>query len=175
MQENKVTFPGNRVSAVFFSISAGALAMIFLVAIVSLFEGWSIHEVASEFWGLRSVIITLVTVATLSFQHKAVFMRKANENKIHFWKQFTPLFVYRKRDFDVEELSTNTRKSTSTNDNGNRTTSYATYVYDGGKQIFVFDGTNDDLCDLVPELNSDSNEKLLESNPESNNSEEWWK
>ncbi|MBR18809.1 MAG: hypothetical protein CMA64_01465, partial [Euryarchaeota archaeon] len=80
-------------------------------------------------------------------------------------------------------LSTNTRTSTSTSDNGSRTTSYTTYVYEGGKQIFVFDGTKDDLRDLVPELTRNSNEKSTVSsdNPadgdkpiENSESKEWW-
>ena len=183
MQDNKITFPGNRISGAFFTGSAVLLVMMSILSVVVLFEGWSIHEVALEWWRLRFSIIVLVGVATLSFQHRAVFMRKANENKIHFWKQFTPFFTYTKREFDVENLSTNTRTSTSTSDNGSRTTSYTTYVYEGGKQIFVFDGTKDDLRDLVPELTRNSNEKSTVSsdNPadgdkpiENSESKEWW-
>lgn len=183
MQDNKAAFPGNRISGAFFTGSALLLGVIFVLSIVVLFEGWSIREVALEWWRLRIAIIPLVTVASLSFQHRAVFMRKANENKIHFWKQFTPFLVYKKREFDVEDLSANTRTSTSTSDGGGKTTSYTTYVYQGDKQIFVFDGTKDDLCDLVPGLTRNSNQKstVASDNPsdgdkpiEKSESKKWW-
>jgi hypothetical protein len=183
MQDNKVAFPGNRISGAFFTGSALLLGVIFVLSIVVLFEGWSIHEVALEWWRLRFAIIALVTVATLSFHHRAIFMRKANENKIHFWKQFTPFFIYTKREFYVEDLSANTRTSTSTSDNGSRTTSYTTHVYQGEKQIFVFAGTRDDLCDLVPGLIRNSKEKstVATDNPtdgdksiKNSESKKWW-
>ena len=55
--------------------------------------------------GKYLLVFALATIATLSFQHKAVFTKKADDDKVHFWKQITPYFIYGRREFDVKDLS----------------------------------------------------------------------
>ena len=92
----------------------------------------------------------------MSYQHKAVFVKKADEDKVQFWKQISPYFIYARREIGVEDLSYRVKKKTvtmSTNDemgpsNSGEKTVSTTYVYDGKKKIFVFDG----VCDFFLEI-----------------------
>ena len=91
----------------------------------------------------------------MSYQHKAVFMKKADEDKVQFWKQISPYFIYARREIRVEDLSYRVKKKTVTTasdpnspSNSSTTTVSTTYVYDGTKKIFVFD----DECDFFREI-----------------------
>ena len=91
----------------------------------------------------------------LSYQHKAVFTKKAGEDKVQFWKQMSPYFIYARREIDVEDLSYRVKKKKvpiSTEEDHGPTnmgskTVFTTYVYDGTKKIFVFSGE----CDFFRE------------------------
>ena len=91
----------------------------------------------------------------LSYQHKAVFTKKAGEDKVQFWKQMSPYFIYARREIAVEDLSYRVKKkkiSISTEEDHGPTnmgskTVFTTYVYDGTEKIFVFGGE----CDFFHE------------------------
>ena len=87
MQETKQKFPGNTISGGVFRMAAFALACSSFVLIT---EGEFHPEEVLGINGSYFVLVALGMVATLSYQHKAVFTKKAGENKVHFWKQFTP-------------------------------------------------------------------------------------
>ena len=77
------------------------------------FGGGDVFDIAhflprTEFFendGKYFLVFALATIATLSFQHKAVFTKKTDDDKVHFWKQITPYFIYGRREFDVKDLS----------------------------------------------------------------------
>ena len=127
MQETKQKFPGNTISGGVFKMAAFSLVFLSFVLIT---EG---EFSGAEFFGINVsyfVLVALGMVATLSYQHKAVFTKKAGENKVHFWKQFTPYLIYARREIDVKDLSYWVEKTTSTDpETGSRDSSYKTYVY----------------------------------------------
>ena len=99
-------------------------------------------------------MVGLATVATLSYQHKAVFTKKEGEGKVHFWKQFTPYFVYARREIDVKDLSywVKEEKHTDTDpESGAQKTStqYTTYVYEGETKIFVYGDETDYFREIL--------------------------
>ena len=108
MQEAKQTFPGNTISDGLFKLSAFTFAFLFFISAT---EGR--FQSGTEFFGIDGTyfhLVGLAMVATLSYQHKAVFTKKAGEGKVHFWKQFTPYFVYARREIDVKDLSYGIKK-----------------------------------------------------------------
>ena len=156
MQEVKQSFPGNRINGFLSEMSKWLLGAIVLVSVLE----WKTPPNTSlaVHFGIEGTYVpflALLMVATLSYQHKAVFMKKADEDKVQFWKQISPYFIYARREVDVEDLSYYVKKKTvtmSTNDEvgpsnlGEKTVS-TTYVYDGTKKIFVFGGE----CDFFRE------------------------
>ena len=147
MQETKQKFPGNTISGGVFRMAAFALACSSFVLIT---EG-EFHP--GEFLGINGsyfVLVALGMVAALSYQHKAVFTKKAGENKVHFWKQFTPYLIYARREIDVKDLSYWVKKTTTTDsETGSRDSSYRTYVYEGKKTIFVYDDKTDYFREIL--------------------------
>ena len=107
----------------------------------------------AEFFGINGsyfVLVALGMVATLSYQHKAVFTKNAGENKVHFWKQFTPYLIYARREIDVKDLSYWVEKTTTTDpETGSRDSSYKTYVYEGKKTIFVYNDKTDYFREIL--------------------------
>ena len=148
MQEAKQTFPGNTISDGLFKLSAFTFAFLFFVSAT---EGR--FQSGTEFFGIDGTyfhLVGLAMVATLSYQHKAVFTKKAGEGKVHFWKQFTPYFVYARREIDVKDLSYWIKKTTSTDtETGRNDSSYRTYVYEGNKKIFVYDDKTDYFREIL--------------------------
>jgi len=147
MQETKQKFPGNTISGGVSKLAAFSLVFLSFVLIT---EG---EFSGAEFFGINGsyfVLVALGMVAALSYQHKAVFTKKAGENKVHFWKQYTPYFVYARREIDVKDLSYWVRKTTSTDpETGSRDKSYRTYVYEGKKTIFVYDDKTDYFREIL--------------------------
>ena len=155
MQEVKQTFPGNRINHVLMDMSKYLLGAIFLVSVLE-WETPPNTSLAVHFGieGTYVPFLAVLMVATLSYQYKAVFMKKAGQGKVHFWKQFTPYFIYARREIHVEDLSYRVKKESVTMasdpnspSNSTTTTVSTTYVYDGKKKIFVFDGE----CDFFRE------------------------
>ena len=148
MQEAKQTFPGNTISDGLFKLSAFTFAFLFFVSAT---EGR--FQSGTEFFGIDGTyfhLVGLAMVATLSYQHKAVFTKKAGEGKVHFWKQFTPYFVYARREIDVKDLSYGIKKTTSTDtETGRSDSSYTTYVYEGKKKIFVYSDKTDYFREIL--------------------------
>ena len=147
MQEGKETFPGNTTSGGLSKMAAFSLAFLSFVLIT---EG---EFSGAEFFGINGsyfVLVALGMVATLSYQHKAVFTKKAGENKVHYWKQFTPYFIYARREIDVKDLSYWVKKTTTTDpETGSTDSSYRTYVYEGKKTIFVYDDKTDYFREIL--------------------------
>ena len=156
MQEAKQTFPGNRINGRLMEMSKWLLGAIVLVSVLE----WKTPpntSLAVDFGieGTYVPFLALLMVATLSYQHKAVFMKKADEDKVQFWKQISPYFIYARREIHVENLSYRVKKkkvsiSTVVDDgptNMESATIFTTYVYDGTKKIFVFSGE----CDFFRE------------------------
>ena len=157
MQEIKQSFPGNRISGFLSEMSKWLLGAIVLVSVLE----WETPPNTSlavhfEIEGTYVPFLAVLVVALLSYQHKAVFMKKADENKVQFWKQISPYFIYARREIRVEDLSYRVKKKKlpiSTEEDhgptnmGSKTVS-TTYVYDGTKKIFVFD----DECDFFREI-----------------------
>ena len=150
MEEAKKIFPGHTISHVLSLFSTFVL-----VGIISIFFGGDVFDIANylpriEFFendGKYLLLVALATIATLSFQHKAVFTKKAGENKVHFWKQITPYFIYGRREFDVKDLSywVKKRKKRHYHDDhhsGHRshtrtTTTHTVFLYESEKKFLV--------------------------------------
>ena len=151
MEEAKKIFPGHTISHVLSLFSTFVL-----VGIISIFfGGGDVFDIAhylpmTEFFendGKYLLVVALATIATLSFQHKAVFTKKADDDKVHFWKQITPYFIYGRREFDVKELSywVKKRKKRHYHDDhhsGHRsitrtTTTHTVFLYESKKKFFV--------------------------------------
>ena len=151
MEEAKKIFPGHAISHLLFLFST-----LVLVGIISIFfGGGDVFDIASylpriEFFendGKYLLVVALATITTLSFQHKAVFTKKADDDKVHFWKQITPYFIYGRREFDVKDLSywVKKRKKRQYHDDhhtGHRsytrtTTTHTVFLYESKKKFFV--------------------------------------
>ena len=151
MEEAKKIFPGHTISHVLSLFSTFVL-----VGIISIFfGGGDVFDIANflprtelfEGDGKYFLVVTLATIATLSFQHKAVFTKKADDDKVHFWKQITPYFIYGRREFDVKDLSywVKKRKKRQYHDDHNSghrsytrtTTTHTVFLYESEKKFFV--------------------------------------
>ena len=150
MEEAKKIFPGHTISHVLSLFSTFVL-----VGIISIFFGGDVFDIANylpriEFFendGKYLLLVALATIATLSFQHKAVFTKKADDDKVHFWKQITPYFIYGRREFDVKDLSywVKKRKKRHYHDDhhsGHRshtrtTTTHTVFLYESEKKFLV--------------------------------------
>ena len=151
MEEAKKIFPGHTISHILSLFST-----LVLVGVISIFfGGGDVFDIAhylpmTEFFendGKYLLVFALATIATLSFQHKAVFTKKADDDKVHFWKQITPYFIYGRREFDVKELSywVKKRKKRQYHDDhhsGHRsytrtTTTHTVFLYESKKKFFV--------------------------------------
>ena len=156
MQQIKQSFPGNRISGFLSEMSKWLLGAIVLVSVLE-WETPPNNSLAVHFEieGTYVPFVAVLVVALLSYQHKAVFMKKADEDKVQFWKQISPYFIYARREIRVEDLSYRVKKKTVTiasdpdspSNSSTRTVS-TTSVYDGTKKIFVFD----DECDFFREI-----------------------
>ena len=156
MQQVKQSFPGNRISGFLSEMSKWLLGAIVLVSVLE-WETPPNTSLAVHF-GIEGTYVpfaAVLVVALLSYQHKAVFTKKAGEDKVQFSKQMSPYFIYARREVDVEDLSYRVNKKKlpiSTEEDhgptnmGSRTI-FTTYVYDGRKKIFVFSGE----CDFFRE------------------------
>ena len=156
MQQIKQSFPGNRISGFLSEMSKWLLGAIVLVSVLE----WETPPNTSlavhfEIEGTYVPFVAVLVVALLSYQHKAVFTKKAGDDKVQFWKQMSPYFIYARREVDVEDLSYRVKKKTVTMasdpnspSNSSTTTVSTTYVYDGTKKIFVFSGE----CDFFREI-----------------------
>ena len=166
MKEAKKTFPGSIISKILFVFSALASGGLFVGSIF--FEGEDVsgitdhlHLPRAEFFGIDStyyLAVALVLVATTSYQHKAVFTKREDEDKVHFWKQITPYFTYGKREINVQDLSYYVkRRKTRDNPNANitdanygeTTTTRTTYLYQNKKKFFVLDGKTDYFREIL--------------------------
>ena len=166
MKEAEKTFPGNIFSKYLFVFSALGLGGLVVGSIF--FEGEDVtgiteilHLPRTELFGIDSTYylgVALALVATISYQHKAVFMRRDDEDKVHFWKQITPYFTYAKREFNVEDLSYWVKKRKTrdyinanvTDANYSETTTiYTTYLYENKKKFFVLDGETDYFREIL--------------------------
>ena len=151
MVEAKKIFPGHTVSHILSLFST-----LVLVGVISIFfGGGDVFDIAhylpmTEFFehdGKYLLVFALATIATLSFQHKAVFTKKADDDKVHFWKQITPYFIYGRREFVVKELSywvkrRETKEYGEYDNTGQRkliskTTTHTVFLYESKKNFFV--------------------------------------
>ena len=166
MKEAKKTFPGSIISKILFVFSLLASGGLFVGSIFSEGEDVSgitdhMHLSRTEFFGIDStyyLAVALVLVAITSYQHKAVFTKKEDEDKVHFWKQITPYFTYGKREFNVDDLSYWVKKRKTrdyinanvTDANYSETTTiYTTYLYENKKKFFVLDGKTDYFREIL--------------------------
>ena len=166
MKEAKKTFPGNIISKILFVFSAVGLGGLLVGSIFSEGEDVSgiteiLHLPRTELFGIDSTYylgVVLVLVATITHQHKAVFTKREDEDKVHFWKQITPYFTYGKREFNVDDLSYWVKKR-KTRDNplanitdtdyDKTTTTTTTYLYENKKKFFVLDGKTDYFREIL--------------------------
>jgi len=150
MEEAKKIFPGHTISHVLSLFSTFVL-----VGIISIFFGGDVFDIANylpriEFFendGKYLLVVALATIATLSYQHKAVFTKKTDDDKVYFWKQITPYFIYGRREFDVKDLSywVKKRKKRHYHDDhhsGHRshtrtTTTHTVFLYESEKKFLV--------------------------------------
>ena len=111
MQEIKQSFPGNRISGFLSEMSKWLLGAIVLVSVLE-WETPPNTSLAVHFGieGTYVPFVAVLVVALLSYQHKAVFTKKAGEDKVQFWKQMSPYFIYARREIDVEDLSYRVKK-----------------------------------------------------------------
>ena len=159
MQEIKQSFPGNRISGFLSEMSKWLLGAIVLVSLLE-WETPPNTSLAVHFGieGTYVPFVAVLVVALLSYQHKAVFMRRDDEDKVHFWKQITPYFIYGKREINVGDLSYYVkRRKTRDNPNANitdanygeTTTTTTTYLYQNKKKFFVLDGKTDYFREIL--------------------------
>ena len=97
--------------------------------------------------GKYFLVVALATIAILSYQHKVVFTKKEDDDKVHFWKQITPYLIYGRREFDVKDLSywVKKRKKRHYHDDhhsGHRshtrtTTTHTVFLYESEKKFLV--------------------------------------
>ena len=166
MEDAKKIFPGNIISKFIFIFSALGLGGLLLG---SIFTGGGdvsgitdyLHLPRTELFGIDSIYylaVALGIVAILTNQHKAVFMKKADDDKVHFWKQFTPYFTYARKEIDVKDLSYWVKKRKTrdyinanvTDANYSETTTiYTTYLYENKKKFFVLDGETDYFREIL--------------------------
>ena len=154
MQEAKQTFPANTLSGGLFKLSAFIFVFLFFVSGTE-----KRFQSGTELFGIDGTyfhLVGLAIVATLSYQHKAVFTKKADEGIVHFWKQFTPYLVYARREFDVKDLSYWVKKQKITDTDpetgaSTTTTNYTTYVYEGEEKIFVYNDKTDYFREILGE------------------------
>ena len=164
MKEARKTFPGNIFSKYLFVFSALGLGGLVVGSIF--FEGEDVtgiteilHLPRTDLFGIDGTYylgVALALVATISYQHKAVFMRRDDEDKVHFWKQITPYFIYGKREINVEDLSYYVKRR-KTRDNPladpgdyvETTTTRTTYLYQNKKKFFVLDGKTDYFREIL--------------------------
>ena len=150
MEEAKKIFPGHTISHVLSLFSTFVL-----VGIISIFfGGGDVFDIANylprtEFFendGKYLLVVALATIATLSYQHKAVFTKKTDDDKVYFWKQITPYFIYGRREFDVKDLSYWVKKRETKEheyDNAgqrrliSKTTTRTVFLYESKKKFFV--------------------------------------
>ena len=165
MKEAKKTFPGSIISKILFVFSALASGGLFVGSIF--FEGEDVsgitdhlHLSRTEFFGIDSTYylgLALALVATISYQHKAVFTKREDEDKVHFWKQITPYFTYARREINVEDLSYYVKRRKTRDDPGanvtdayvETTTIRTTYLYQNKKKFFVLDGKTDYFREIL--------------------------
>ena len=166
MEEAKKIFPGNILSKLIFVFSA--LGLVGLLVGSIFFGGGDVsgvtdylHLPSTKLFGIDStyyLAVVLGIVAILSNQHKAVFMKKADEDKVHFWKQFTPYFTYARKEIDVNDLSYWVKKRKTrdyinanvTDANYSETTTICTtYLYENKKKFFVLDGKTDYFREIL--------------------------
>ena len=151
MEEAKKIFPGHTISHVLSLFSTFVLVGIIFI----FFGGGDVFDIAHflprteifEGDGKYFLVVTLATIATLSYQHKAVFTKKTDDDKVHFWKQITPYFIYGRREFDVKDLSywVKKRKKRHYHDDhhsGHRshtrtTTTHTVFLYESEKKFLV--------------------------------------
>ena len=151
MKEAKKTFPGHALSHLLFLFSTFVLVGIIFI----FFGGGDVFDIANylprtEFFendGKYLLVVALATIATLSYQHKAVFTKKTDDDKVYFWKQITPYFIYGRREFDVKDLSywvkkRETKEYDEYDKAGQRsliskTTTYTVFLYESKKKFFV--------------------------------------
>ena len=151
MEEAKKIFPGHTVSHILSLFST-----LVLVGVISIFfGGGDVFDIANylpriEFFendGKYLLVVALATIATLSYQHKAVFTKKTDDDKVYFWKQITPYFIYGRREFDVKDLSywvkrRETKEYGEYDNTGQRkliskTTTHTVFLYESKKKFFV--------------------------------------
>jgi len=166
MKEAKKTFPGNIISKILFVFSAVGLGGLLVGSIF--YEGEDVsgiteilHLPRTELFGIDSTYylgVALVLVATITHQHKAVFTKREDEDKVHFWKQITPYFTYGKREFNVDDLSYWVKKRTTRDnplanitdlDYDEATTTTTIYLYENKKKFFVLDGKTDYFREIL--------------------------
>ena len=154
MKEAKKTFPGNPISHGLFASSALGLGGFIVYSVL---QG-GIVQSGTEFLGIDRtyyLAVVLVTVVTLSHQHKAVFTKKADEDIVHFWKQFTPYYKYARRECKVKDLSyrveeqKHTHRDTESGSIESTSSTYTTYVYEGKEKIFVYDDKTDYFREIL--------------------------
>ena len=158
MEEAKKIFPGHTISHVLSLFSTFVLVGIIFI----FFGGGDVFDIANylpriEFFendGKYLLVVALATIATLSYQHKAVFTKKTDDDKVHFWKQITPYFIYGRREFDVKDLSYWVKKQKITDTDpetgaSTTTTNYTTYVYEGEEKIFVYKDKTDYFREIL--------------------------
>ena len=85
MQEAKQEFPGNTLSGGVFKLSAFTFAFLLFVSATDFSQGLSFFGIDGTYFHL----VGLAIVATLSYQHKAVFTKKEGEVKSIFETIYT--------------------------------------------------------------------------------------
>ena len=101
MQEAKQIFPGNRITGVLMELSKYLLGAIVLVSVLE-WETPPNTSLAVHFGieGTYVPFLAVLVVALLSYQHKAVFVKKADEEKVQFLETNISLFhLCEKRDW----------------------------------------------------------------------------
>ena len=166
MREAKKTFPGSIISKIVFVFSAVGSGGLLFGSIFSEGEDVSgiteiLHLPRTELFGIDSTYylgVALALVATITHQHKAVFTKREDEDKVHFWKQITPYFTYGKREFNVDDLSYWVKKRKTRDfplanvtdmDHGKTSTTTTTYLYENKKKFFVLDGKTDYFREIL--------------------------
>ncbi len=140
---------GNSASKGIVQTSVTSSIFIVIISLIALYDGFTIREVIDEI----GIFLLFTTSAGLfAYQHKAIITRDTNSFTVIFWKQFTPLIVYSRKELDIKKLSLKQSKISKSTDGGSRYYEYTTKIYHNGSEIFSCKEHKSEFKEIIPEL-----------------------
>ncbi len=140
---------GNSASKGIVQASAAFSIFMIIISLGALYEGFTIREVIDE---IGIFLLFTASVGLFVYQHKAIITRETNSFTVSFWKQFTPLIIYSRRELDIKKLSLKQTRIRKTSEGGNSYYVYTTKIYSNGSEIFSCKEHKSEFKEILPEL-----------------------